>query len=118
MPSNIEEDVKEKEDGSRQLTISQAGHRSGSPFCYISLTEVRGAQTFTIRFVNLDDDQALFETKFEVTCNSPLETIEGVFPLPVLPIKGPGHYALELLWGHEPLGCHRITAVLPTQSEQ
>lgn len=115
--SNIEEEVKKSEDGTRKLEIPQSGHRSGSPFCYISLTEIRSNQKFTLRFVNLEDDQALFQTEFEASCNNPLETIEAVFALPVLPLKGAGHYALELLWDQEPLGCHRITVVEPTQTE-
>ncbi|MCC7475555.1 MAG: hypothetical protein IT425_09180 [Pirellulales bacterium] len=98
-------------DGTRQIQVPLSGHLSGSPFCYVSLTEVRGKQPFTLRFVHLDEDRALFQTTFEVECNNPLETIEAVFPLPYLPVKGPGHYALELLWGMEPLGCHRIVAV-------
>jgi hypothetical protein len=114
----LEGDITEAEDGTRKIEIPQGGHRSGSPFCYVSITEIRGNQKFTLRFVNLDDDQALFQTQFEASCNNPLETIEAVFPLPVLPLKNePGHYALELLWGQEPLGCHRISVVNPTPIE-
>jgi len=101
----------------QKIQIPLSGHLSGSPFCYVSLTEVRGQQQFTLRYVNLEDDRALFQSEFEVNCSDPLETVEAVFPLPILPVKGPGHYALELLWGQEPLGCHRITIVESPQPE-
>ena len=100
-----------------KIQIPLSGHQLGSPFCYISLTEIRGSQPFTLRYVNLEDDKALFQTEFNAECSNPLETIEAVFPLPALPIPGPGHYALELLWGQEPLGCHRITIVEETPPE-
>jgi hypothetical protein len=94
-----------------RLEVPAGGHQSGSPFCYISLTEIRGKQPFTLRYVSLEDDKALFEMQFMAECQDPLETVEAVFPLPALPVLGPGHYAIELLWGQEPLGCHRITMI-------
>ena len=93
------------------LQITPGGHRAGSPFCYISMTEVRGEQEFDLRFVDLGADQVLLATKFRVTCNDPVEVIEVVLPLPMLPLPmppRPGTYALELLWKDEPLGSHRI----------
>ncbi len=93
----------------QRIQIPVAGQKSGSPFCYLSVTEVYGKQAFTLRYVNLDDDKAIFQTEFQLEGKDPLETIEFVLPLPELPSKAAGHYALELLWGLEPLGCHRIT---------
>ena len=104
-------------EGARKIEIPIGGHQPGSPFCYISVTEVRGKQPFTLRYVNLDDDKALFQTEFQLECANPLETVEAVFPLPVLPAREAGHYALELLWGQEPLGCHRITIIATPQPE-
>jgi len=83
--------------------------QSGSPFCYISLTEVRGRSSFELRYVDLAEDKVLFGTQFEIDCNNPLETVELVFPLPLLPGSRPGTFVLELLWNNEPLGYHRIT---------
>lgn len=101
--------VQSVDEGAIRIEVPLGGQQSGSPFCYISLTEVRGKQPFTLRYVNLEDDKPLFQTEFEIECNNPLETVEAVFPLPRFPADKPGHFALELLWGQEPLGCHRIT---------
>ena len=95
-------------EGSKKIQIPISGQVAGSPFCYISMTEVRGEQPFTLQFVNLSEDKALFQTEFKINCTNPLETIELVFPLPQLPISSAGTYALELLWGQELLGTHRI----------
>lgn len=89
--------------------VLQGGQQSGSPYAYISLTECRGEANYALRYVYLDEDQALFECKFQVTSSDPLQTIEVVLPMPSLPILKAGTYALELLCGDEPLGSHRIT---------
>ena len=88
--------------------IGSGGHRAGSPFCYLSLTEVRGEQSFELRYVDLGTDTAIFGTKFTFKSNNPLHTIEHILPLPTLPAAKPGVFALELLWNNESLGSHRI----------
>lgn len=101
----------------RKIQVPLSGHQSGSPFCYISLTEVRGKQPFVLRYVRLNDEKAIFQTEFQLECNDPLRTIELVFPLLKLPSDKVGYFALELLWNHEPLGCHRISVEEHPQSE-
>jgi len=84
------------------------GIHAGSPYAYISLTEIRGTQPFVLRYVRLADETPLFQTEFQIQCDDPLQTVEVVAPLPPLPAVEPGTYALELLWGIEPIGTFRI----------
>jgi len=84
--------------------------RAGSPYAYISLTELRGTQKFELRYVDLGQSNVLFATNFDVVCNDPLETVQITFPLPPLPIPHEGVYALELLCGNEIIGSHRVVA--------
>jgi hypothetical protein len=93
------------------LHIGASGHKAGSPFCYISLTEIRGEQTFELRYVDLQEDKTIFRTTFEIQSNDPLLTKEVVAPLPVLPVSRAGTFALELLWNNETLGSHRINYI-------
>jgi hypothetical protein len=96
------------EEGRIRLHIPPGGLQAGSPFCYISLTEVRNQQHFALRYVDLADDRMYFQSEFDVDCRNPLETIEIVLPLPPLPANKAGVFALELLWNDEHLGSHRI----------
>ena len=92
----------------RLLEIPPTGLQSGSPFAYLSLTEVRGAQVFTLQFVSLEDDMALFKSEIKVECQDPLYTIELTVPLPPLAPPKSGIYALEMLYDNELLGSLRI----------
>jgi hypothetical protein len=96
------------EQGKSVIQVGSSGHRAGSPFCYVSLTEVRGEQHFDLRYVDLGDDNVVFGTRFGFKSDNPLQTIETILPLPNLPAAKPGVFALELLWNNEPLGSHRI----------
>lgn len=84
--------------------------KAGSPYAYISLTELRGSRKFELRYVDLVENTVLFATQFEVSCRDPLETIQITVPLPPLPIPHEGAYALELLCDGELLGSHRVIA--------
>jgi hypothetical protein len=99
-PKTVEIDGEEKH-------IVRGGMQVGSPYVYISLTEVRGTVNCSLRYVNLTQDRALLETKFAITCDDPLKTIELVLPLPMLP-QIEGVHALELLCDDEPIGSHRV----------
>jgi hypothetical protein len=103
--------VEESSDGTKQqIQIPTGGLVAGSPFCYISLTELRGKQDFTLRYILLDEDKPIFEAQITLDgVASPLETVEVVLPLPQLPAEKPGTYALSLLWNDEELGAHRIS---------
>ena len=84
------------------------GVTSGSPWAYLSLTDIINRQEFELRFVSLIDNAVLFSLKFNVEAKSPLDNAEMMLPLPELPVKQPGHYALELVWNYELLGSHRL----------
>lgn len=84
--------------------------RAGSPFVYLSLTELQGSGKFELRYVDLNENSLVFGTGFEVSCRDPLETIQIVIPLPPLPIPHEGVFALELLCDGELLGSHRVLA--------
>ncbi len=96
-------------EGKGMISVPPGGYSAGSPFCYISLTEVHGKQPFELRYIDLSNDQVIFGTKFGIDCADPLQTIEMVLPLPPLPAVKAATYVLELLWNDEPLGSHRIT---------
>lgn len=100
------------------IEIPQGGQQAGSPFCYISLTDAKGECRFTLRYVDLSDDSVLLATEFGFDSQDPLRTYEVVLPLPTLPASKPGAYALELLWGDEPLGVHRIIVEEMKKGEQ
>jgi hypothetical protein len=87
------------------------GLNPGSPFAFISLTEVLGETKLTLRYVDLQDNNALFQGEATVNAASPLETVEIMLPLPMLPTPHPGTYALELLCDDEPIGAIRVVAV-------
>ena len=82
----------------------------GSPWAYISLTEIHGTIPLELRYVDLADNSVMLRVELPVKSNSPLDTVEVVVQLPVLPMPHPGTYALELLSNNEPLGAHRIAA--------
>ena len=94
--------------GQRVLEIPPTGLQSGSPFAYLSLTEVRGAMAFILQLVNLEDDSQLFRSDLRVECHNPLLTVEMTVPLPPISPPQAGIYALELMWNNEILGSLRI----------
>jgi hypothetical protein len=94
--------------GQRVLEIPPTGLQSGSPFAYLSLTEVRGRTPLMLQLVNLQDDTQLFRSDLLVECNNPLYTIEMTVPLPPIAPPQAGIYALELLYNNELLGSLRI----------
>ena len=99
-----------KQEGT-QIAIP-GGLAAGSPYAYVSLTDIRGEQEFTLRYVYLNEDRSLFNTKFRVKSKNPLDTVECIFALPALPTEKAGVYALELIWNDTdagtPIGSFRI----------
>jgi hypothetical protein len=99
-------------DNGTSTPIIVGGMQAGSPFAYLSLTDICVGTKLTLRFVNLTKNQVLFGT--DVTIAQPvdrLQMVELVFPLPVLPITEAGTYALEILCEDEILGSWRILGV-------
>lgn len=96
-------------DGSKQTQVP-GGLHAGSPYAYISLTDVCKGTKLLLQFVDLAKNRPLFSTELTVDCSDRLQTIELVLPLPPLPIEGPGSYAFEIVWEGEILGSYRIIA--------
>jgi hypothetical protein len=94
--------------GQRVLEIPPTGLQSGSPFAYLSLTEIRGPNAFILELVNLSDDSQLFRSDLRVDCPDPLLTVEMTVPLPPISPQNAGIYALQLLHNNEILGSLRL----------
>lgn len=95
---------------SGKAQVPQADFNSGSPFAYVSLTEVHGEQKVELRYVRLNDEQVYFTATMTLNSLDPLAHIETCCPLPMLSDEV-GNYALELIWNEELLGAHRIEVV-------
>ncbi len=85
------------------------GLEAGSPYAYLSLTGIHKEESFTLRYVDVGEDRAFFQSCFSIDCSDPLQVLEVILPLPKLPTPKAGVYALELLWNDEPIGVFRIT---------
>jgi hypothetical protein len=82
--------------------------RAGSPYAYVSLTEIHGQRPFELRYVDLNENNVIFTFEFTVDCRNPLETVQLSVPLPPLPVPHEGVFALELVCEGNLLGSHRI----------
>lgn len=100
---------RELTDGTKQPFLVGPAH-GGSPYAYISVTDILRACELDVQFVNLTKNAVLFRTKVAVNCADRLQTVEVVLPLPLLPIDGPGVYSLEVVCEGKILGSHRIVA--------
>jgi len=100
---------REAADGKRVQTIA-GGLQPGSPFVYISLTDVCDNTPLTLQFVSLTRNRVFFSTNITVSCQDRLATVEITAGLPELRVPEPGVYALELVCENEVIGSHRIVA--------
>jgi len=102
-------------DGSKKLA-ALGGMQGGSPYAYLSLTDVCTNTILSVQFVHLTKNVVLFQTDIKIECDNRLGTIEIVLPLPRLPIQEAGTYALEVICEGEIIGSSRITAedITPT----
>jgi len=108
--------VKEAElpNGNKQVFVP-GGIQCGSPYAYISLTDVCDGTKIQLQFVNLSKNAVIFGTEVAIESDNRLRTIEIVAPLPPLPIQEAGVYAFEVVCAGVILGSHRVTAEeLPT----
>ncbi len=96
--------------GARRMTAADV-QKAGSPYAFISLTDVHGTVPLELRYRDLLTGAILFGISFQVASEDPLDTVEAVVPIPPLPTPHAGAFALELLTRGEPLGALRITAV-------
>lgn len=80
----------------------------GPPTAYINLTEVHGTVRLELRYVDLQTHEVLLREQIAVTSGDPLQNVEVVAQLPILPVHQPGQYALEVLYEDEILNSVRI----------
>ncbi|MHB1033799.1 MAG: hypothetical protein ACYC35_05315 [Pirellulales bacterium] len=99
----------EQPDGTKQ-TLIPGGMHGGSPFAYVSLTDVCEGTKLVLQFVNLTRNVVLFGKEVIVHSTDRLAMVELVFPLPPLGIQEPGGYALEVVCEGDILGSWRIRA--------
>ena len=84
----------------------------GSPYAYISLTDVVDNTKIDLQFVSLALNQVLFGAQITIQCKDRLATVEAVVPLPPLsPFvdseKG-GVYLIQVVCKSEILGSYRL----------
>jgi hypothetical protein len=92
-------------------TLIPGGMQGGSPFAYISLTDVCAGTELSLHFVNLTENRILIRSQIKLQGDSQrLSTVEVVVPLPMLPIQTEGVYAFEVVCEGEILGSYRIMA--------
>ena len=105
-------------DGTNKKVIA-GGTDGGSPWAYISLTDVWDNTDLELQFVSLRQNKAIFRTGLRVQCTDRLATVEIVVPLPRLFVPESGTYAFEVMCEGEVLGSHRIRfeEITETQSE-
>jgi hypothetical protein len=96
-------------DGKEQRLIEGGAH-AGSPYAYISVTDVCDDTKLLLQFVDLSRNRVLFQTELAIRCEDRLGTVEIVAPLPPLIVPEEGVYAFEVVCEDEIIGSHRIVA--------
>jgi hypothetical protein len=105
----INRETKPEKDVPSVLEIPAGGMQAGSPFAYVSVTDIKREAKLILRYIHLKDaeHEVIFQTELLAKCDDPLLTVEIVVPLPTLPpIKGV--FAFEVLCDDELLGSHRV----------
>lgn len=78
-------------------------------YAYLSVTNVEGKSTLTLRFVDLKDNSVVMQGRSsEVTFPDRLRSTELIIPVPPFPMPHPGMFAFEVWLGDEPIGSLRI----------
>ena len=95
----------------RKLLPSMMG-QAGSPWVYLSLTALRQETKLDLRYVSLQNNEALLEAKLDIRCDNPLMSVEMGIPLPFRLPTEMGEYSLELHYEDQMLGSWRVS-VLP-----
>ena len=79
----------------------------GTPWVFISVTDVKGPTKLELRFEALTGSEVNFRVELEVNCDDPLGSIKVGLPVPRLPNKA-GDYILDLLHEDVSLGSCRV----------
>lgn len=94
--------------------LSRAVSVAGSPHLYVALSDVHGAISLTLRYVDLSNGTNLFEMALGTSSADPLALTELGVPLPRLPVPHAGVYSLDVLHDGEILGSWRIVVTQDT----
>jgi hypothetical protein len=103
------EQIVKAQDGGMAKRVP-GGMHGGSPYAYLSLTDVADNTELVLQFVNLNKNTRIFGSNIIVKSSDRLATIEIVLPLPYLGIREAGAYAFEVICEGEILGSYRISA--------
>ena len=104
---NLSKEV-ESEDGQKVRLIK--GGRRGSPYAFLSLTDVCEDTTLQLQFVSLNKNEVLFRTEIRLQSVNRLATYEIPIELPELNVPEAGTYAFEVVCEGELIGSRRIVA--------
>jgi hypothetical protein len=77
---------------------------------YIAIRNVRGEVPLTLRYVDLQSNEALFEMEGTIESDDPLKPFELIVEIPGLPMPHVGVYALEVLSNDVSIGSLRLLA--------
>jgi len=89
----------------------QGGTELGSPWLYLSLTDVVDETRLILQLVNRETNAVLRETVITIKNQDRLATVELVLPLPPLwrVLPAPGQYSYDVVSSEgEILGSHRL----------
>jgi hypothetical protein len=87
-----------------------SGNVPGSPYAYISLTDVCDGTKLELQFVSLTRNKVLFEQEITIESKDRLRVVEVLAALPPIRVPEPGVYAFEVVCEGEILGSSRISA--------
>jgi hypothetical protein len=90
--------------------VVPCGTDLGSPWAYISLTDVVDGTEINLQFMNVGKNALLFQIGIKIASNDRLATVEIVAPLPPISTfcTEAGTYSLDVVWGTDLLGSHRL----------
>ena len=89
-------------------SLSRAVSAAGSPHLYVALSDVHGAISLAVRYVDLSNGATLLELTLGTSSPDPLALTELGIPLPRLPLPHAGAYSLDVLHDGEILGSCRV----------
>lgn len=117
--SSDADEVDSPQDAPHRMQANQPPTQPGSPYAYLNLVSVKRECTIELRWVRLSDNKVYFWMQAPIRpAKDPLQHVEAIVPLPMLPFEGEGSYALELLTDNEPLATWRVTLEVCRKGEK